>query len=52
MGSIRWGSLLDSGQSENQGDMGDDCCIVSDISVFFGNMDVEKSIELIALYVV
>jgi len=52
VGSIRWGSLLDSGQSEDQGDMGDDCCIVSNIPVFISNTDVEKSVELTALYVV
>jgi hypothetical protein len=49
---IRWGSLLDSGQSEDQGDMGDDSCIVSNILVFISSMDVEKSVELTALYVV
>jgi hypothetical protein len=44
-----WGSLLDSGQSEDQGDVGDDCCIVLNIREFISSMDVGKSIELTAL---
>ena len=52
MHSIRWGSLLDSGQSEDQGDMGDDYCILLNIPAFISCMDVEESIELTALYVV
>jgi hypothetical protein len=41
--NVRWGSLLDSSKSEDQGDMGDDCCSVSNISAFISSMDVEKS---------
>ena len=52
MHSIRWGSLLDSGQSEDQADMGDDCCIVLNIPAFIDSVDVETCVELTALYAV
>jgi hypothetical protein len=50
--SIGWGNLLNSGRSEEQGDMGDECCSVSNIPVLISSMDVDKSVELTALYVV
>jgi hypothetical protein len=32
--------------------MGDDCCSVLNIPAFISSMDVEKSVELTALYAV
>jgi len=48
--SIGWGNPLDSGQSEEQGDMGDDCCSVSNIPALISSMDVDQSVELTAVW--